>query len=960
MNQNDNLLLKHFFILGITEENRENILKYKLTNNQLNASPDILSFYSIGKETQEFESIKNLLENSEDKDQNNYLKNNIFPIKSDYLENILNPDFEENIKDVKKVYSDYIIKTKDNFPPENFYHCFQYELNTGGAYEITLNFGVLIFYEKINSNENEDKDKDNNDDINIYLGKALVLISDKPIFYLMKRILEKIYVDFIQLKYSNIYLEPFIINLFNSLNNNVSKIIFKNDNQIDNKTDIDYCPFKDTILPFCDLNIEYIFQLFDINDILLLAEYYFLTKSLLIVSPNCEILFPIYHVLMTLFFPLTFHLQYYFYRLVNPDFLISGLSGNFSSLFFIYTDKNINNGFIDEKIINKFAEYKSEILVFQIEKSYDKETNKIKINIDKNVYEFNKEENTISKIPIIKYKNNTLLEKVMNDINNEYNYIDIIKSHIDIIKNSDLNSINSNFFSFSKNVNSLDIIRKNFLGLIIKFLVAKIEPLSFRLNEDFNKLEICTLKIIEKKENKKNNEEEKNENEKLKIFYYTPQSELIYKDEILKNNRFEIDFLKKQMLLDYFIKISKSDPNTLYFDEANFNFHTEVNNLENNKEKNNIISFDDLFDYNKYINTEIYKKNKIPKKQNLEGNNCYKIISIEELQKYLDINKEELNIFDKDIKNVLYFNGDFKLNFDDFNSLINEIQLNNDKNISYFNNIDSKIINENNNIKYYNLILYEAKIFNKIFYTINTVNRKELATCAIGLYISLYILYLLSKRTKEDDEKENKKDSDLIENITTLFDKLFTLFTKTKCFYNKYNLIIIIIYLILIIYEPLKIQYFERFLYSLQELKNVPSFILMLLYNNNIHYKLNNKKDEKYKEIKILFLEKKYHKHKFDIETLSGHYICKDKECEDESVYMWFDIVNNITNKKSQQNALNPIYLIKKLLNKIEKENSLFISDIENIDDIEQIAIWDEIYFDIRFFRSNYMDEIEY
>ena len=75
---------------------------------------------------------------------------------------------------------------------------------------------------------------------------------------------------------------------------------------------------------------------------------------------------------------------------------------------------------------------------------------------------------------------------------------------------------------------------------------------------------------------------------------------------------------------------------------------------------------------------------------------------------------------------------------------------------------------------------------------------------------------------------------------------------------------------------------------------------------------------------------------------------------------MWFDIVNNITNKKSQQNALNPIYLIKKLLNKIEKENSLFISDIENIDDIEQIAIWDEIYFDIRFFRSNYMDEIEY
>ena len=955
MRQNDKLLLKHFFILGTTKENREIILKNKLNNNQLYSSPDILSFYSIESETPEFSSIKNLLENSDGINQSQYLRNNIFPMKCDYLDNILNQDFEENTKNIKKVYSDYIIRTKDNSPPEQFFHCFQYELTTENGYESTLNFGVLIFYEKINSEEFEAKENEN--DINIYLGKALVLISDKPVFGLMKRILEKIYFNFIKFNYSNIYLEPFIIYLIISLNDNISKITFtNNDKNIYNKKEIDYCPFKDTILPFCDLNIEYFFQLFDINDILLIAEYYFLTKSIIIVSPHCEILFPIYHVLMTLFFPLNFHQPYYFYRLLNPELLEGAISANFSIFSFIYTDKNINNGFIEDKILNKLAEYKSDILIIQIQKNFDEESNKMKFNIDKNIYKY--ENNNISKFQIEKYKSNTLLENIMKDFLKEYNYIHIIESHIKIINKSNSNNSNFDFFDFPQNLNSLDIIRKNFLGLIIKFLVLKIEPLSFTINQDYNKLEICSLKIDEKKTNEKNNDSSKNEKEKLLNFYETPQSEFIYKTDIIKNNNFKIDFIKKQILLDYFIKISKNDPNTLYFDEANFNFKLSTNNLGKIIEKNNIKSFDYLFDYNKYIKTEIYTKNKISKKQE-KDNYCYKILSIEELHKILNINNDSLKIFDKDVKFMLYFNGNFMLNFGLFDSLINEIKLNNDKNISSSNYIEPKIINENNNIKYYYLILYEAKIFNEIFYTINTLNRKELAACAIGLHISLYLLNLLSKRRKLEEE-EKGQDSALIENIKTLFDKLMTLFTITKCFYNKYSLISIIIYLILTIYEPLKIQYFERFIYSLQELKNVPSLILMLLYNNNIHYKLNNDKKEKYEEIKILFLEKKYHKHKFDIETLSDNYVCKDKECEDEDVYMWFDIVNNRSNKKQEQNALNPIYLIKKLLNKIEEENSLFISDIENIDDIQQIAIWDEIYFDIRFFRCNFMDEIEY
>ena len=57
---------------------------------------------------------------------------------------------------------------------------------------------------------------DNNKVAKIYAGKALVLISEKPIFSLMKQILEKIYIDLISQKFSVFNLEPFFVNVLNS------------------------------------------------------------------------------------------------------------------------------------------------------------------------------------------------------------------------------------------------------------------------------------------------------------------------------------------------------------------------------------------------------------------------------------------------------------------------------------------------------------------------------------------------------------------------------------------------------------------------------------------------------------------------------------------------------------------------------------------------------------------------
>ena len=75
---------------------------------------------------------------------------------------------------------------------------------------------------------------------------------------------------------------------------------------------------------------------------------------------------------------------------------------------------------------------------------------------------------------------------------------------------------------------------------------------------------------------------------------------------------------------------------------------------------------------------------------------------------------------------------------------------------------------------------------------------------------------------------------------------------------------------------------------------------------------------------------------------------------------MWFDLVNNDKDEKICENALNPIFKIEEILEKIKNKNSLILDGIDKWDYIYQVCILDEIYFNIRFFRDDYLDEIEY
>ena len=656
-----------------------------------------MSSYSLEGKTSIFELIKNNI------DKNDELKNNLFPMKSDYLDFILSEDYDEAIMGkIKSNFTDYIIYTNEDYSKEHFYHCFQYEFERENGFTLNLNFGVLIFYEKINSVEMnlQKMKKKHKKDKDIYLGKALVLISDKAVFSLMKNILEKIY-ELLKSKKLSEYLnsfsvssilvnplknlnenfDSFIVNLFNSLKKN-DKIISFIDKK--DKNSLDYYPKLDSILPFCDLNLGFFFKIFDINDIFLIAEYYFLNKPILIISPNPEILYPIYHILMNLFFPLNIHTRYRFYHLLNPVLVYTGLLGPVPIFYFIYTDKKKNHGFIEENILRKIAENKidTDILIIQIKKHNDKKST---IDIKKNIYLYEKVDDKFyfSKTPTEKKNKKTLIEKTMRNHENYSIYYLTITSQIKLIMDN-MKKTESDFFQFPNDLKNYDLLKKNFFGLIIKFLVNKIRPVTFKLNDD-NKMEFLPLELREEKKDfqfKKNYEFENIIDVDLKDFYEeSPQREIIYKSGIINTTKFDINYLQNQILIDYLIKINQYDPKRLYFDDDLYNDKTKLDIDYQNPKK---ILFEDLFE---------------------QISNLGKINSIKPVKK-MDLSKSVFR--NKSNKEINLISPNFKLNFE--TKLGDKFQLFK-KYISMFigNKSDCLIKNNPDKYKYYYLILYEAK-----------------------------------------------------------------------------------------------------------------------------------------------------------------------------------------------------------------------------------------------------------
>ena len=191
MERKENALLKHFFVFGIDPEIQKEIIEKKLKILPDKAFPKILSSHSLEGEEDIFALIKKDIENEDN------LIHYIFPMKTDYLNELKTDDYDERKGKFKKAYSDYIIYSKKDSKIFDglywdynyyFYHYFQYRFTLENGTEIFLFFGVLIFFEEVHTYK---KDKKNEKPTNLFLGKALVFVSEKPIFYFMEKIFER-------------------------------------------------------------------------------------------------------------------------------------------------------------------------------------------------------------------------------------------------------------------------------------------------------------------------------------------------------------------------------------------------------------------------------------------------------------------------------------------------------------------------------------------------------------------------------------------------------------------------------------------------------------------------------------------------------------------------------------------------------------------------------------------------
>ena len=946
MSNKNNFLLKYFFMCGV-EKKIKDILKINSFKEDNTINPVLLSSYSAEGKTELFEAIKNKI--NEDK----YLKYNIFPKIADYLSDFV---FPENLDSPKLQLSsnpfNQYIKTMKSFDqvPEHFCHCFQYAFQIKEDREdICLNFSVLLFYENVTDERDlykEDKERSWYNSFlysqyyHTFVPKAIILVSEKPIFSFMKEILEFLYKNFINKKYTYFPIEQIIINIFQKINNE------NFEENLDLK--MKYRLYKEPILPYCDLNISFFLKIFDLEDILLIAEYYFCSKTIIIACTKVEYLFPIYYIFMCLFFPLNINSKERFYKLLVPDeeILQRILFTSFATFTFIYYNGNsLNENFL----LNICQRKADDVLLYEL---IEDPNNKDEYRLIKGKKILKIENDNLVKVDPSKYvtifpKVNALNRYTLNDL------IALIKNDIkEIIKYFDNNIKVPTFFFFSFGDSKYESLRNHFIGLFIKFFVINLNPIKFHLKD--NKIEIVIMNPKIYKDNLVN--------ELLDTLYSTPQSDLVYKNDIINNLKFENESLKKVILLDYFLKVSFMDKNREYFVPK---LSKDENENKNNNKKLDLI---ELFDYNNIITNKkniFYYINKlhlgILKHKNKDNSIIDRALKFSKhIEYYMKLTmkdrQNEINLINKktSVEFMIFFGENLNLHFGQFV----------DKKINYSNkrgqDIELDLAYKEKYEKYYKSILDEAEIFYDLYITqiIPIENREELAALAIGLYVSIYIINLLSEL-----EPQNKYNDILLLIIKKKKEKLYKLFEKTKGFYGKFDFLITLLFQIVFYHHSNEdySNYTNSMLKKLEEENILPPIIIILMYNDNLsldynkikNYKekkeINNNNYEPIKETLIYEIERNYHVHNYDIiNGINNNYICENKECSD---ILSFSIQQTENEEKMYNMIINPKYLIIKLLKKIIDNNSLFIHTYNDKNDIYEIAMLDELYFKIGFFQ---------
>ena len=240
-----------------------------------------------------------------------------------------------------------------------------------------------------------------------------------------------------------------------------------------------------------------------------------------------------------------------------------------------------------------------------------------------------------------------------------------------------------------------------------------------------------------------------------------------------------------------------------------------------------------------------------------------------------------------------------------------------------------------------------------------------MACCAIGLFASIYIIYLLSELSSGNPYKKA-----ILEIINKNKEKLWKLFELTNGFYGKYDFLITLLFEIVSSYQ-FDQKYTNLLIGKLEKEKILPSLIIILMQNHNISLNfreikkyiekndLANKNNNILEQRKTIGYQKDEEEKKIKMNDVLEQ--LKNKMNKGKIKLNKLNKLNNESNEKESKTKdgdkekifiFNPKYIISKILKKILDKNTLFIYPYEGVNnDIYQIALLDELYFKIGFFK---------
>ena len=236
------------------------------------------------------------------------------------------------------------------------------------------------------------------------------------------------------------------------------------------------------------------------------------------------------------------------------------------------------------------------------------------------------------------------------------------------------------------------------------------------------------------------------------------------------------------------------------------------------------------------------------------------------------------------------------------------------------------------------LLFVELEIFFNLFNLrdIPIKNKKDHVTCLIGLTLSLILLNKV--RNKHIDQ------AFLDEN----FDKLYKLMKKTKCFYQKMNVLLSFMYEIMEWNQILRNKYKVKFMKKLSKYKVIPTISMLIKGKNlnNVPNYIRNTFNFRYESIEEVTYEK--HEHFYELfDNLLDPYKCS--ECG--------ECIKIKVNESDEIKLENPRDILLRLIEEIMIKNTAYINDLDCFyqkwhDDLYQISFLSFLYFRIPLFSN--------